>query len=70
MADDEDPFTGAEDFPPALLDVAKIEDVVAFLRAMPLPLSSKRRKLFFWGKTLGVLVDKSYYARLVPGGVQ
>jgi hypothetical protein len=66
---DEDPFTGAEDFPPALLDVARIEEVIAFLRAMPLPIHSKRRKLFNWGKTLGVLVDKRYYARLEPGGV-
>jgi hypothetical protein len=67
---DADPFSGAEDFPPELLDVTKVEQVIAFLRAMPLPLSSKKRKLYFWGKTLGVLVDPSYYARLGSSGVQ
>lgn len=70
MAETPDPFTGAEDFPPELLDVANVEQVIAFLRAMPLPIQVKRKKLYHWGKTLGVLVDQSYYARLSPGGVQ
>jgi len=57
-------FAESEDFPPELMHVDRIEQVIAFLRGMPLPPSSKKRKLYFWGKSLGVLVDVSYYARL------
>jgi len=53
-----------EEFPPELMDVRQLERVLAFLRALPLPLSTKKRKLYFWGKSLGVLVDRSEYARL------
>ena len=62
-------FADSEDFPAALMSVDRLEDVIAFLRAMPLPVQSKRKKLYFWGKALGVQVPKDYYARLEPGGI-
>jgi len=69
MPEEADEFSGPEDFPIELMDTSKLELVIAFLRAMPLPLSSKKRKLYFWGKSLGVLVDPSDYRRLEPGGI-
>ena len=52
------------DYPPELRSVEALERVVAWLRAMPLPLSMKRRKLYNWAKSVGVTLDQSYYARL------
>ena len=60
---------GAEDFPEDLLGVDQLEQVIAFLRAVPLPITSKRQKLWMWAKAHGVQLDPSYYARLGSGGV-
>jgi len=63
--------SAAEDFPPELLGADKLDQVIAFLRAIPLPLPSKRQKLRMWAKAHALELDRSYYDRLGPiGGVQ
>jgi len=53
-----------EDFPPRLMNPGLIEEVIAFLRSMPIPYGVRRKKLYYWAKALGVQVDPSYYRRL------
>ena len=64
------PRPGAEDFPDDLLGADKLEQVIAFLRAVPLPIQSKRQKLWWWAKAHGLQLDSSYYVRLGSAGVQ
>jgi hypothetical protein len=62
-------FAESEDWPPELQSLDALERVIAVLRALPLPIQVKRKKLYFWGKSLGVLLPKETYARLEPGGL-
>lgn len=66
-----EPLPPAPDFPPDLMGVENLERVIAFLRSVPLPLSSKKQKLWMWAKANGLQLDSSYYRRLgSSGGVQ
>lgn len=65
MADE--PLPGdLADWPPELRSIGALERAIAWLRAMPIPTSHKRRKLYQWAKSLGVSLDASYYERLQP----
>ena len=53
-----------EDFPPHLMNPGMLEEVIAFLRSMPIPYGVRRKKLYYWAKALSVVLDPSYYRRL------
>jgi hypothetical protein len=63
MADDVLPGDLA-DWPPELRDLKELERVIALLRSMPLPASTRRKKLYHWAKSLGAELDPAYYRRL------
>ena len=54
------------DWPENLRTLAALEEAIAWLRVMPLPVSVKRRKLYHWAKSLGAELDPAFYARLEP----
>jgi len=58
-----------EEFPSDLLDVYALERVIAFIRALPLTSTQKKRKLGEWASYLGVRLGVDYYTR-VGGGVK
>lgn len=53
-----------DDWPEELRVPEALERVVAWLRVMPLPIQSKRKRLTHWAQSLGIVLDKSYFARL------
>jgi len=58
-----------EEFPRDLLEVASLERTIAFIRALPLTRTQKKRKLGEWASYLGVRLPVDYYTR-VGGGVK
>jgi len=58
-----------EEFPPHLLDVSQLERTIAFIRALPITSTQKKRKLGEWASYLNVRLDVDYYRR-AGGGVK
>jgi len=57
----------ADEFPSDLLAPDELERAIAFIRALPLTMPEKRKKLRDWSRLVDLTVPPAYYGRLMGG---